>query len=84
MNFSQNVNSEEIDTSIHQLKLYLKEASIEPLITALEALKNDPNNKSLRAQLSQAFINSASMQGAILTYAPYIRTLIPDDPFDSL
>jgi hypothetical protein len=63
------------------LNKYAKEPSIKPLIPILEALKQDLNNESLLAQLTDTWRNLGVLQGAVLTYAPKFYTLIPDDIF---
>lgn len=81
-NITQDVNVEKIDISIKLLKQYIEDSSIEPLISALEALKQEPNNESLITQLSETFASLGILQGAVLTYAPYISTLASGDLFE--
>jgi len=81
MNITNNVDSEEVGNAAQLLKKYVKDASIEPLISALEALKQDPNNESLLAQFKNTFKELGIAQGAVLTYAPYVTILISDNPF---
>ena len=71
----------DIDNSIQMLEQYLDSEEIKPLLTALEALKEEPENKSYFAQLVQAFDDLGPRQGAVLTYAPYVSILLSDDPF---
>ena len=71
----------DIDNAIQMLNKYAKEASIEPLISILKALKEDPQNESLLAQLTDTWRNLGVYQGTVLTYVPYFYTLIPDDIF---
>ena len=75
--------SKKIDISIQLLKQYIEDSSIEPLISALEALKQEPNNESLITQLSETLASLGILQGAVLTYAPYISTLVSDDLFEN-
>ena len=75
------VSVESIDSSIQMLEQYLDAEEIRPLLTALEALKAEPENESLFAQLVTAFDDLGPRQGAVLTYAPYIGILLSDDPF---
>ena len=75
------VSVESIDSSIQMLEQYLDAEEIKPLLTALEALKTEPENESLFAQLVTAFDNLGPRQGAVLTYAPYVSILLSDDPF---
>jgi hypothetical protein len=63
------------------LNKYAKEDSIKPLISILEALRDDLHNESLLAQLTDTWRNLGVYQGTVLTYVPYFYTLIPDDIF---
>lgn len=71
----------DIDISIQMLKQHVDIDEIEPLLSALEALKTEPENESYFAQLVKAFGDLGPQQGAVLTYAPYISILLSDDPF---
>lgn len=77
------VNVDDVDIAIEMLKQYLDAEEIKPLLTALEALKKDPENESCFSQLVEAFDNLGPRQGAVLTYAPYVNILLTDDPFGS-
>lgn len=70
-----------IDNAIEMLNQYAREASILPLISILEAIKNDPDDESLLAELTVTWRNLGIYQGTVLTYVPYFYTLIPDDIF---
>lgn len=78
----QNINPVTLDTSVKLLRQYVNDASIEPLISTIEALKNDPANESLFAELADAFSDLGIVQGAVLTYAPYLSSLLSNDLFD--
>lgn len=80
-NITHNIDIVKIETAIRLLKKYIKETSIEPLISVLEALKKDPYNESLLVQLSETFKDLDVVQGAVLTHAPYINTLLTHDIF---
>ena len=80
---TKNVEPAKINASIEALKQYVKDASIDPLISLLEALKQDPNNESLLLQLSDTFKALGIIQGAVLTYAPYISLLLAYDLFEN-
>lgn len=71
----------DIDISIQMLEQHLEGEDIKPLLTALEALKAEPENESCFDQLVKAFNDLGSRQGAVLTYAPYVSILLTDDPF---
>jgi hypothetical protein len=80
-NIADNMNAEKIDDAIRMLNTYAKEDSLKPLISILEALKQDPHNESLLAELTDTWRNLGVYQGTVLTYVPYFYTLIPDDIF---
>jgi hypothetical protein len=80
-NKGQNVNVARIGETIELLERYLVSDDIKPLLSALEALKLEPQNESYFAQMERAFNDLGIMQGAVLTYAPYLSVLLADDPF---
>ena len=57
---------------------YLNADDIRPLLTALEALKETPEGKQQFDDMVQAFEELGPMQGAVLSYAPYINSLMLD------
>jgi len=71
-----------LGTSIELLRQYVNDSSIEPLISALEVLKKDPNNELVFKAFADAFAELGIIQGAVLTYAPYISSLLSNDLFD--
>ena len=80
----QNINVDEIDTSIRMLKQHLDEEAIAPLISALEAIKKSPQDSALLGRLSDVFAGLGIMQGAVLTYAPYLAIILTGSPLDDL
>jgi len=76
-----NMNAGNLDDAIQMLNKYAKEDSLKPLISILEALKQDPDNEALSAQLTDTWRNLGIYQGTVLTYVPFFYTLIPDDIF---
>ena len=76
-----NIDTVKIEISINLLKQYVNDSSIEPLISALEALKKDPDNESLLGVLGDTFAALGIIQGAVLTYAPYLSFILSDDLF---
>ena len=72
-----------INASIEGLKAFVKDESIDPLISILEALREDPNNESLLLELSDTFKALGIIQGAVITYAPYISLLLRYDLFEN-
>jgi hypothetical protein len=71
----------DIDIAIQMLNRHLDATEIKPMLTALEALKENPENESGFDQLVKAFDDLGPRQGAVLTYAPYVSILLTDDPF---
>ncbi|MFN2348106.1 MAG: hypothetical protein ABR558_00860 [Thioalkalivibrio sp.] len=69
-----------IDEAIRMLKTYLALDDILPMVTAMEALRNDPDSATLQLQVIEAFNDLGPMQGAVLTYAPYVGVLLSDGP----
>jgi len=81
VNITQKVDPIKLDISIEQLKQYANDAGIESLVSVLETLRNDPDNESLLRVLTDTFARLGIAQGAVLTYAPYVRYLLLDDIF---
>ena len=82
-NVPQNLNRlvASVDASVQLLRRYLDEPEIAPLISVLEAIVKDPKDDTLLARLSEVFGGLGILQGAVLTYAPYIAIVLSDDPF---
>jgi len=80
-NFSGSIDVERIDESIQMLKTYVDDPSIDPVFSLLDALKNDPQDSTLVAQLAETLNGIGTVQGAVLNYAPYIAILVSDNPF---
>lgn len=76
-----NINVADIDNAIQMLNKYATEDCIKPLISILEALREDSHNDSLLVQLTDTWRNLGIYQGTVLTYVPYFYTFIPDDIF---
>ncbi|MDH3635481.1 MAG: hypothetical protein OES20_12360 [Gammaproteobacteria bacterium] len=71
----------DIDIAIQMLGQHLDAEEIKSLLTALEALKAEPENELCFGQLAKEFDDMGPRQGAVLTYAPYVGILLSDDPF---
>jgi len=80
-NSSINLTVANLNDSIQTIKQYLHEPDIQPLLSSLEALKEDIENESLLTEFIEAWRNLGVYQGAVLTYLPHFYTLIPDDIF---
>jgi predicted secreted protein len=70
------VRVEAVQESIDMLKQYVGGDEIEPLLAALEALREEPENKEQMSRLAKEFDALGPGQGAVLTYAPYIGVLL--------
>ena len=80
-NSLDHMNVADIENAIHMLNEHVTETSVKALIPILEALKQDPGNESLVAELTAVWRNLGIYQGTVLTYVPYFFKLIPDDIF---
>lgn len=80
-NTSQPIRAADIDIAIQMLRTYVDSPQIDPLIAALETLKTAPQDEACQAQVIEAFDNLGILQGAALTYAPYLHVFVSDDPF---
>ena len=78
------VDLHRIETSIMMLKQYLAGEDIAPLIEVLESLAADPRNEVLLGRLADVFDGLGLLQGAVLTYAPYISIVLAGRPFDDM
>jgi hypothetical protein len=78
------IDAGRIDESIDLLKQHIEEPEIKPLLEVLEAMSENPYDQALLDRLSEEFGKLGFLQGAVLTYAPYISIILPDDPFADL
>ena len=76
------IDAERIETSIIMLKRYVEEDDIAPLIDVLESIKAAPRDEALLDQLADVFDGLGLLQGVVLTYAPYLSTLLSKGLFD--
>ena len=81
-NPSRAIDAQQIETSIMMLKQYAREDAIAPLIDVLESMAVDPRNEALLDQLSDVFGRLGLHQGVVLTYAPYLSTILSEGLFD--
>ena len=70
------VNAERLSDDISMLKTYLEEEDIRPLIDSLETLKAGPDNEAAYQKMLDAYDVLGIKQGAVLTYAPYLKVLL--------
>ena len=67
-----------IENAINMLKTYVDNEEIQPLIIALESLKQAPQDRARLIKVATVFNELGSSQGAVLTYAPYISVMLSD------
>lgn len=72
----QPVNPERLETDIVMLKTYLDEKDIGALIESLELLRAEPQNEAAFQQVMAAYNALGVTQGAVLTYATYLKILL--------
>jgi len=80
-NKGQPVKVADIEIALRMLKMFMDTQDINPLLSALETLKTETQNEAYQAQVIDAFNDLGNMQGAVLTYAPYLNIFVSDDPF---
>ena len=78
------VDLHRIETSIEMLKQHLAGEQIVPLIDVLESIAADSRNEALLARLSDIFDGLGPLQGAVLTYAPYVSIVLAGRQFDNM
>jgi len=78
---AKKVHVEGIENAIHMLETYVNNEEIQPLLTALDSLKQAPKDHSKLVEVATVFNELGPSQGAVLTYAPYISIMLSDDPF---
>ena len=81
---SKEVSVEGITEAIRMLSEHVGAENIQPFLSALEALQADPQNEIHLSQMINEFEALGPNQGAVLSYAPYISSLLSDDPFENL
>jgi len=72
----QLVKAERVQEDIVMLKTYLDERDIEPLLKQLEALSAAPQDEAVFQLVVHAYDELGFHQGAVLTYAPYLKILL--------
>ena len=77
----QSIKVVDVDIAINMLNKHMDAQSIDPLVSALETLKTEPQNETFQENVFNAFNDLGIMQGAALTYAPYLNVFVSDDPF---
>ncbi|MGB0723398.1 MAG: hypothetical protein ACPGU7_13490 [Gammaproteobacteria bacterium] len=77
----QAVNVEELGNTIRMLETHVGGEGIVPLVDALRALQEAPEDGQCLTRVVTAFNELGPLQGAVLTYAPYLISLMSDDPY---
>lgn len=72
------VNAERLASDIAMLKSYLNEGDIRPLLESIEALRAEPDSEAAFRKMQDAFNELGIIQGAVLTYAPYLKVLLSE------
>ena len=80
-NKGQSIKVADIDIAIQMLTKYIDAKEIKPLLSALEILKTETQNEAYQIEVINAFNDIGVLQGAALTYAPYLNIFVSDDPF---
>lgn len=70
------VDIESLGMAINMLKMQMNQTSAEPFISALEGLRDDSGNSAKLEAAVAAFSALGVEQGAVLTYAPYVGSLL--------
>jgi hypothetical protein len=70
------VNPQRVAEDISMLKTYLNESDIKPLLDALEHLEAEPANEAAFQKMMDAYNNLGFNQGAVLTYASYLKVIV--------
>ena len=78
---AKTVSVDGIENAINMLNTYVDNEEIQSLITALDSLKQAPQDHARLVEVATVFNELGSSQGAVLTYAPYITIMLSDDPF---
>jgi hypothetical protein len=81
-NMARIINNTQIDISIASLKKYITDIDIEPILSVLETMKQEPTNKAHLKQLSEILDTLGTNKGAIFTYAPYVTLLLTENLFE--
>jgi len=78
------LRAEDIESTIDLLKNQLGSDDIAPFLAALETLQSDPMNDGHLAHVMDEFRNLGPLQGAVLSYGPYLIAVLSDDPYENL
>lgn len=72
----QPVNPDRLEEDMTMLKSYLDVNDIQSLLETIDVLKSKPNSEAALQDMIKAFNDLGLSQGAVLTYAPYLKVLL--------
>jgi hypothetical protein len=75
----RNVDVAQLDVALEMMRAHITDENIKPFIESMEALKAKPDDPTRFNEMFEAFNRLGPMQGAVLTYAPYLVTLFSDN-----
>lgn len=79
---AKSISVDGLENAINMLNTYVNNEEVQPLISALDSLKQAPQDHSKLVDVATVFNELGTSQGAVLTYAPYITIMLSDDPFE--
>lgn len=72
------VNADRLADDIEMLSAYLNKDDLKPLLDALEVLRAEPESEKAFQKMLATFDELGINQGAVLTYAPYLKVLLSE------
>jgi hypothetical protein len=78
------LKAEDVGSAIDMLKAQLNPGDIAAFVAALEGLQAEPGNDERLAHVMDEFRELGPLQGAVLSYAPYMIAILSDDPYENL
>ena len=78
---SRPIDAQRINESQLMLKQYLDAETLAPLLDVLNEMAENPEDEALLDRLSETVDSLGIMQGAVLTYAPYIALVLSEYRF---
>jgi hypothetical protein len=76
---TKDVEISKVVASIKMIKLYVTGVDTTALIEALEAIKENPEDRSLLVKAADSLEPLGIGQGEVLSYAPYLTDLLADE-----
>ena len=74
----------EIDRAIEMLRTHVTEVDLDPVVAVLEEFKGRQDDPAMLDKVRAQLNTLGPIQGAILTYAPFLIVVLSDDPHDTL